>query len=76
LSEEQDEVWDDFCITDIDLATYGEVPINEIVFWADDNGKIVELEWPAFQVKLKRTKEDPLDMTTRQGEDTNFFVQT
>jgi hypothetical protein len=76
LSEGQDEVWDDFCITDMDLATYGEVPINEIVFWGDDNGNIVELQWPAFRVKLKRTKEAPLGMTTREGEGRNFVVQT
>jgi hypothetical protein len=76
LSEEQDEVWDDFCITDIDLATYGEVPINEIAFWSDDNGKIAELEWPAFRVKLKRTKEALLGMATREDGDIKFVVQT
>jgi hypothetical protein len=75
LSEEEDDVWDDFCITDIDQATYAEVPLNEMVFWSDDNGEIVEVELPAFRVTLKRTKGDTSDMMTREGGDTHVIVQ-
>jgi hypothetical protein len=76
LSEEGDDVWDDFCITDMDQATYAEVPINEMVFWSDNNGKIVEVELPAFRVTLKRTEGDKSDMMTREGADTHVIVQT
>ena len=74
LSEE-DDVWDDFCITDMDQATYAEVPINEMVFWNDDNGKIGEVELPAFRVTLKRTKGDTSDMATGEVADTHVIVQ-
>jgi hypothetical protein len=75
LSDE-DDVWDDFCITDVDQATYAEVPINEMVFWSDDNGKIIEVELPAFRVSLKRTNGDASDMMTGEGADTHVTVQT
>jgi hypothetical protein len=74
LSEEGDDVWDDFCITDMDQATYAEVPINEMVFWSNNNGKIVEVELPAFRVTLKRAG-DKSDMMTREGADTHVIVQ-
>ena len=76
LSEEEEDVWDDFCITDMDQATYAEVPINEMVFWSDNNGKIVEVELPAFRVTLKRTEGDTSDMMTGEGADTHVIVQT
>jgi hypothetical protein len=76
LGEEEDDVWDDFCITDMDQATYAEVPINEMVFWSDNNGKIVEVELPAFRVTLKRMEGDTSDMMTREGADTHVIVQT
>ena len=76
LSEEEDDVWDDFCITDMDQATYAEVPINEMVFWSDNNGKIVEVELPAFRVTLKRTEGDTSDMMTGEDADTHVIMQT
>jgi hypothetical protein len=76
LSEEQDVVWDDFCITDMDQATYAQVPVNEMVFWDDDDGKIVEVELPAFQVTLKRTKGLTSGTTTGEGTGIDFVVQT
>jgi hypothetical protein len=75
LSEE-DDVWDDFCTTDVDLATYAGIPISEMVFWSDDDGKIVEVELPAFRVALKRTKGDTPDTMTREGGDRHVIVQT
>lgn len=44
-------VWDRFCNTDIDLARYAGLPINELVFWED---KEYDLEMPAWRLKLKR----------------------
>jgi hypothetical protein len=76
LGEEEDDVWDDFCITDMDQATYAEAPINEMVFWSDSNGKIVEMELPAFRVTLKRTEGDTSGMMTGEGADTHVIVQT
>ena len=75
LSEE-DDVWDDFCITDVDQATYAEVPINEMVFWSDNNGKIIEVELPAFRVTLKRTEGETSNMMTGESADTHVIVQT
>jgi hypothetical protein len=75
LSEEKEDVWDDFCTTDMDQATYAEVPINEMVFWGDDNGKIVEVELPAFRVTLKRTEGDTSDMMAGEGADTQVIAQ-
>jgi hypothetical protein len=73
---EKDGVWDDFCITDVDQATYAQVPLNEMVFWSDDDGKIAEVELPAFRVTLKRTNRDTSDMMTGEGADTHVIVQT
>ena len=48
--------WDEHCITDVDAASYAGEPLNELVFWGDDDGagKVVEVELPAFRVSLWR----------------------
>ena len=68
-------MWDDFCITDVDLATYAEVPINEMVFWSDGDGGIVEVELPAFRVKLKRKSEEASYTETEKGAKLDLTVQ-
>jgi hypothetical protein len=75
LSKEEDAVWDDFCITDIDPATYAEAPVNEMVFWSDDDGQVVEVELPAFQVVLKRSKGETSYTETGGGPNLEFTVQ-
>lgn len=52
----QDNIWDDFCITDVDQLTYAGLPLNEVVFWHEKG----ELELPAWRVTMKRAgkKED------------------
>lgn len=40
---------DEYCITDIDPATYAGLPINEIVFWHKEG--LIEL--PAWKLKVK-----------------------
>jgi hypothetical protein len=42
-------LFDDFCLTNIDTATYASLPLNEVVFWHEEG--LVEL--PAFQVVFK-----------------------
>ena len=76
LSGDQDDVWDDFCITDIDQAMYAGVPINEMVFWSDDDGKIAELELPAFRVTLKRSKGPTSGTVTGEGATPGFVAQS
>lgn len=55
--EPKTKIWDDFCMTDVDLDAYAGLPINEFVFWRK-NGNIAEVELPAFRVKLKRSGDD------------------
>ena len=42
-------IFDEFCITDIDTASYAGLPVNEVVFWHEEG----ILEMPAWQVKMK-----------------------
>lgn len=76
VSEEQDVVWDDFCITDVDQVTYAEIPLNMVVFWSDSEGRIDKVELPAFRVTLKRTTGPMPGATAGEGSDTDFVVQT
>ncbi|KAK3673945.1 hypothetical protein LTR78_006147 [Recurvomyces mirabilis] len=54
----KEKVWDDFCNTDVDVASYAGLPINEVVFWHDE--KVVEL--PAWRVKLRRDDNEVKDL--------------
>ena len=58
-------VWDDFCNTDIDPASYAGLPINEMVFWHEEG--VVEL--PAWRVSLKRVQKE------REGGEGKLTVQ-
>lgn len=44
-------VWNDACITDVDLSSYAGLPLNELVFWHEEG--IVES--PAWRLKLRKT---------------------
>ena len=68
-------MWDDFCITNVDQATYAEIPINEMVFWSDDDGEISKVELPAFRVTLTRKKEDVSPKKTGEGANLGFTIQ-
>lgn len=52
--EGETEVWDDFCITDDDPAMYAGLALNEVAFWTDEDGAVVEAELPAWRLTLKR----------------------
>ena len=62
ITRERDEgkgnILDDFCVANVDLASYGGQPINEIIFW-QNKGKVFEsVELPAFRVTLSRHNHD------------------
>ncbi|KAJ4982729.1 beta-lactamase [Stagonosporopsis vannaccii] len=50
------EIWDDYCITDVEGPLYAAVPINSFVFWDQKKGKAFHtLELSAFRANLTRT---------------------
>jgi hypothetical protein len=48
----EEEVWDDFCVTNIEFLMYDGLPVNEIVFWDEGEGMSVDLT--AFRVRLEK----------------------
>lgn len=49
------EIWDDYCITDVDGPLYAAVAINSLVFWDQGKGKAFQtLELSGFRVNLTR----------------------
>ncbi|KAF2105592.1 beta-lactamase family protein [Lophiotrema nucula] len=59
-------IWDDFCITNLDTALYANLPLNELVFWADDDGVIEAIELTGFRSKLIRLHRDEKQGSTYQ----------
>lgn len=54
-SDHDRQIWDDFCITDIEGPLYAAVPINNVVFWDQNKRKTFQtLELSAFRVNLSR----------------------
>ena len=49
-------VWEEYCITHIDNERYGGVPLNEIIFWQDNDtkGPVAYAELTAFRIMLGR----------------------
>ena len=57
------EVWDDFCITDMDSPLYANVPLNEAIFWDGKEGDgIKKLELAAFRSNLTKIAEKKDEM--------------
>jgi hypothetical protein len=50
------EVWDEFCITDVDFLMYDGRPFNEVVFWDDDEeeGRGGVVDFTGFRSRLRR----------------------
>ncbi|KAK6392459.1 hypothetical protein LTR65_003589 [Meristemomyces frigidus] len=48
------EVWNDYCITNMDPIGYAGKPLLELVFWRDERS-VKELELSAFRVVLTKT---------------------
>jgi CubicO group peptidase (beta-lactamase class C family) len=57
----EDDAWDDFCFTNEEYATYGGLPLNEVVFWHEED--IVEM--PAWKLRAKK-KEDRAEKVVMQ----------
>jgi CubicO group peptidase (beta-lactamase class C family) len=54
-SEEKEDIWDDFCPTNVETLLYAGRPWNEIVLWqAGNGGSFNDLELPAYRVNLTR----------------------
>ncbi|KAK4549567.1 hypothetical protein LTR36_006564 [Oleoguttula mirabilis] len=66
LGEGQEAVWDGFCSTDVDPASYAGLPINEFVFWREEG--VVEL--PAWRVRMRR-----VDSAADEGGGEKLVVQ-
>jgi CubicO group peptidase (beta-lactamase class C family) len=54
------KVWEEFCSTDVDTLIYAGKPVNEVVFWeeeenAEEGGRVSGLELTAFRVNLTRS---------------------
>jgi len=47
-------IWDDFCFTDVDPASYAGEALNEFVFYTDESGRVTSVGLSAFRVKLER----------------------
>ena len=77
LDDEQG-IWDDFCITNVDLASYAGVALNELVFWSNEKDEVEEVELPAFRVSLKRESGGEAQMAAAgsgYGDGASFLVQ-
>lgn len=53
---EKRRIWDDACITDWDIGSYADEPLNEVVFWKDEEGKVEEVGLMAYRITLGRAK--------------------
>ena len=57
-TRQHEQVWDDFCITNIDPLFYGGKPLLELVFWEGEDGEVESVEATGFRVVLEREKEE------------------
>lgn len=58
--QENAPIWDDFCVEDIDRPLYAGLPVNEVVFWNqdEDTRAFDTLELTAFRVNLTRVERE------------------
>jgi len=47
------DVWNDYCVSNVDPIIYAGKPLNEVVFWGDAKG-VTEIELSAFRIVLSR----------------------
>ncbi|KAK5054550.1 hypothetical protein LTR84_001441 [Exophiala bonariae] len=62
-------VWDDFCVTNVDLLMYAGKPVGEVVFWNTDDGgyRFDRVEMSAFRVWLDRVGNDKHEADSSEG---------
>ncbi|KAF2640970.1 beta-lactamase/transpeptidase-like protein [Massarina eburnea CBS 473.64] len=54
-TEEERPIWDDSCVTNMELMLYAGRPWNEIILWQSENGGMFnDIELPAYRVNLTR----------------------
>lgn len=61
-SEGERDIWDDFCITNIDPVMYAGLPLNEFAIWGGEDGIAYDLGLTGFRANLTRIIKD--DKTT------------
>ncbi|KAF2466209.1 beta-lactamase/transpeptidase-like protein [Lindgomyces ingoldianus] len=74
LAEERTDgdqpIWEDFCVTDVDAANYGNLPVNEIVFWSGKGTAVETVELTGFRVTLSRQdEEEPSHLWTDESQE-------
>lgn len=57
--ESEHAVWDDHCITDIEGALYGGIPINQVILWKGQSGLVYDIELAGFRANLTRIFSHP-----------------
>ncbi|KAK5689681.1 hypothetical protein LTR97_012680 [Elasticomyces elasticus] len=45
------EIWNDFCVANMDPISYGGKPLTEVIFWTE-GGEVTEVELSAFRVTM------------------------
>ena len=53
------DVWDDHCITDVEGALYGGIPINQVILWKGPSGLVYDIELSGFRANLTRIFSHP-----------------
>ncbi|KAF2878577.1 beta-lactamase/transpeptidase-like protein [Massariosphaeria phaeospora] len=61
-------VWDDACLTNIDVAEYAGAPLNEVVFWSGEGDTADTLELTGFRVKLVRNEKRQIQLPAERQE--------
>ncbi|KAF2797455.1 beta-lactamase/transpeptidase-like protein [Melanomma pulvis-pyrius CBS 109.77] len=55
-TEEERDIWDDFCMTEVGAVRYAGLPANEIAFWDGKGKEFKKLEIVGFRATLSRIK--------------------
>ena len=66
--EAETDYWDDYCITHVDELRYGGLPLNEVVFWGEEDDEVQEVELPAFRVTMSRKGKSEQDHHSNENE--------
>jgi hypothetical protein len=57
-AEGDGDIWDDFCVSNVDLLQYAGLPLNELIFLNEGNARVDDLHLTAFRVNLTRIVTD------------------
>ncbi|KAF2015353.1 beta-lactamase/transpeptidase-like protein [Aaosphaeria arxii CBS 175.79] len=52
------KIWDNFCPTDYDRASYAGKPFNEVIFWGGEGNTVETIEATGFRAKLVRENKE------------------